>query len=969
MVIYQNNNKQGVLQMNHLKTSLILILALIIFACSDKSSDDHIAAAKTYITQKNYNAASIELKNAIKQTPELAEARFLLGKVYLQLRQYENAEKEFNRALKYNYPANEVVPLLSKSYQRTGANNALIKLSHKQKGLTTAQATQVAFYKVQAFVRLNQENKAKKLIKEVKSFKTNSPFKALILVYSLLLDNELNKNNKTAMLQLDNILAKHPQQADALKLKANMLLSEKNVVQATEIYRQYVNYYPDDIEAAFIFARLLTDANKSAEAEPIIDKLLAINSKNMLLNQLKGLARFTAKDYKNALIFTEKAIQENPNDTASRLVAGISAYMEKNYLVANQHLSFIADKLPPSHEALRLLAASQLQLGLTLDANDTLTKFDHITSKDSSLFSSVGLALVESGEVVKAKQILKQAPKIDKAQQANAQELARLGLLKLSLNDVSGVINLENALKQAQSNAKNDDESADKNSADKASKVIPIQQTLATAYLSSGQFDKALALAKHWKEEKTNNSQAYFIASLAYIKQGKTAQAKAELEQLAKLEPQNVKAKMALLSLNARKNTAKENTATLNNILKINPDYVPALMQLYALAKQQGNSKAAIQNVLQRIKQRIKSAPNNIALQITLAKIYLNEQNYNQATDILAAVKVQNEQPAPFWAMLGQSYVQQKHYQKAKNLYQEWLKKQPNNRTAMLGNIVAMDAEGKFKQALTLTQKYLARRGEDPQILLLQSYLLVMNNQFEQAQQSYDKLPKALLELPFSKGVLGQLQLHNNENTKALNNLQIAYQATPNSRNARLIMITFYRLKQQTQGQNFLSAHVQKHPQDQASLMQLANEQLQQDTASAMTSYKTAVKLNPNNGVAQNNLAFLYMQQGKLDLALQHAENALKIMPNDENVLDTLGQIYLLKNDNKNALNYLNKAVTSGDLAQGSTGDEIYLNYINALLLNGQVELAQRKIAQRNITDKKSQLKLSLLKEKYRLKN
>ncbi len=931
-----------------MKRLSIVLLFFTLFACSKQNSTDHLNAAKAHIVANDYNAATIELKNALKQAPSLAEARFLLGKMYLQQNQFESAEKEFNRALDFDYPANEVVPLLSKAYQKTGADNALIKLSHKQKGLTSAQASQVAFYKVQAYMRLKQEPKARLLIDEIKHFDTNSPFKSLALVYSLL----LNKKIDAALIQLDEVIVKNPKQADALKLKANILLQQQKPQQAVDIYRRYVEFYPDDMEAAFIFARLLTEFNHSAEAEPIIDRLLKINANNMLLNQLKGLARFNAKDNANALLYTEKAIQKNPNDTALRLVAGISAYLEKNYQVAHQHLSFIADKLPPTHEALRILAASQLKLGLTLDANNTLLKLKGITSKDASLFSSVGLALVNSGEVVKAREILKHTPKIDNKLKNSDEELARLGLLQLSLNNVSGIINLESALKQVDLNNNDTDQQASK-------KQSSIKQTLATAYLSTRQFDKALDLAKQWKIEQPRNITPYLLAGLTYVQSKKVALAKIEFQQLLKLDPNNAKARMALITLEMKNSNKEQLKKSLEDLLSKQADFVPALTQLYVLAKQ----SADINAVIKRIKTTIKMHPKNIELTILLAKIYLAEQQPEQGIKLLEALKVQQNNAAPFWALLGQAYAQVQQFSKAKVLYQQWLTEQPNNKSAVLGNIISMDSEGKFKAALALNQKYLAARGNDAQMQLLQTYLLIMNGDFTQAQQSYDTLPQTLLENPFSKGILGQLQMHNNDLQRALLNLQSAYQASPNSRNARLVLICYYKLKQRDKGRQFLTAHVKSHPQDQASLMRLANEQIPENSNSALKSYQAVLKLNAKNGVAHNNIAYLYMQQGKLDLALQHAEQALAIMPQDENVLDTLGQIYLLKQDHKTALTYLSKAVANKNVAE-----EIYLNYIEALLLNKQKELAQRKIQQRVIKSKKLRARLALLKEKFALR-
>ncbi len=142
--------------------------------------------------------------------------------------------------------------------------------------------------------------------------------------------------------------------------------------------------------------------------------------------------------------------------------------------------------------------------------------------------------------------------------------------------------------------------------------------------------------------------------------------------------------------------------------------------------------------------------------------------------------------------------------------------------------------------------------------------------------------------------------------------------------------------------------------------MQLANEQLIDDTEKAIANYKTAIKLNDRNGVAHNNLAYLYMQQGKLELALTHAKKALALLADDENVLDTLGQIYRQKQAYQTALNYLTKAVASPKVSE-----EIYLNYIELLLLTDQLELAKRKIAQRTFNNASYRAKLAKLTKAY----
>ena len=931
---------QGLIIMVAAQKITVVLFCLTLLACGSKSVDEYLTSAQKNMAAQQYNTAAIELKNVIKQEPTNAKARFLLGKVYLATKQYESAEKELHRALEYQYPANEVVPLLSEAYQNTGADNALIKLSHKQKGLTTAQATAIAFQKIAALVRLNQPEKAKKLIAEVKNYQTNSPYKALILVYALLLDNNL----APALIQLDEIIEKKPTQTEALKLKAGILLNQGKQEQAIAVYRDYIKHNPDDLESVFIFAHLLTNAGKTEEAEPIVDRLLTINPENGLLNQLKGLARFHAKDNLQALSYTEKAIQQNPDDTALRVVAGVSAFLAKNYEKAHQHLSFVAEQLPAEHPALRLLAASQLKLGLALEANDTLAKFEQLSDKDASLFSSVGLALVRQGEINKAKQVLARSKQL-KAVSKNSEDLARMGLLKLSLNDVSGIINLEAALKQAKQNNVLPKEQA------------PIKKTLATAYLSTGQLDKALALAQRWKQENANDSYAYLLAGLVYLEQKNMRSARVEFEQLLRIEPHNSQAKMALLSVSQLNDEDKKQK--LNDILTTDKYYTPAFTQLYVLAKKQ-NNKQEITNLINTISTQVKTAKAPVSLTLLLTKIYMTEQQVSEAIHLLERLKAQQQDPAPFWQLLGKAYVSNKEYNKAKMLYQQWLAEQPNNRMAVFGNLVYLDSEGKYQQALVLADNYLSAQRDDLPIAILRVHLLLMSNNFTKAQQAYDKLPKESRHHPFVQGLLAQLQLNQKQYVAALENLKVAYQAIPNSRYARLMALNYTLLGKNAQGKAFLAQHVKNYPQDQAVLMQLANEQLKDDSEKAIQSYQAVIKLNEQNGVAHNNLAYLYMQQGKLALALSHAKKALAIMPDDQNVLDTVGQIYRQQQDYKTALTYLNKAVSNQKISE-----EIYLNYIELLLLDNQFELAKRKIAQRPFNIAVYKAKLAKLEKKY----
>jgi Flp pilus assembly protein TadD len=70
--------------------------------------------------------------------------------------------------------------------------------------------------------------------------------------------------------------------------------------------------------------------------------------------------------------------------------------------------------------------------------------------------------------------------------------------------------------------------------------------------------------------------------------------------------------------------------------------------------------------------------------------------------------------------------------------------------------------------------------------------------------------------------------------------------------------------------------------------------------------YEQILRLQPDNAVAAialNNLAYMLAESGAdLDQALSMAQKAKQMRPNDENVADTLGWIYIKKNLSDSAI-------------------------------------------------------------------
>ena len=64
----------------------------------------HLQRAKDFKTEGKLQSSAIELQNALQKNPESAEARWLLGEVYLDLGQAPEAEQERYNTVRYACP-------------------------------------------------------------------------------------------------------------------------------------------------------------------------------------------------------------------------------------------------------------------------------------------------------------------------------------------------------------------------------------------------------------------------------------------------------------------------------------------------------------------------------------------------------------------------------------------------------------------------------------------------------------------------------------------------------------------------------------------------------------------------------------------------------------------------------------------------------------------------------------------------
>jgi putative PEP-CTERM system TPR-repeat lipoprotein len=916
-----------------IRASLIATACITLIACGGKSVEEHIAQAQQHIASGDNNTAIIELKSAIQTDPKNAQARFLLGKIYMQSNEFASAEKELTRARDLGYSAAEVIPLLSQAYQRNQTVVGLSTLDTSAVSNNTTAKAQVSFYKLQSFVELDKKPEAYKLIEEIKVLDTDSIYKDLALVYTTILDNDA----VGAELQLNNIRKEAPTNRDLLDMLARLYIVQNKRVEAVEVLGEYIKQSPDDLETLFSYTGLLIEVGEMEEAQIHAEKLLEISPNNPLLNQMQAVILASQDDHQGAFAAAEKSISLGNTNPVARLTAGFSAFKLNDFINANKHLSLIAANLPDDHPGLKMLAASQLQLGLSLQASQVLARVDKDASNNPQLYSKLGYELIQDGYIDEAKALIEKTESMSNSNQ----DLTRIGILKLSVNDLDGILDLEKAAKGAPED-------------------VPTQVILATAYLANRDYAKALTLSETWQQLMPDEPKAYVLEAEAAVATSDYARAQVALEKALQLAPDDPIPNMSLVRILARQKEYPAALARTKKVLALKPAFEPALMMYYVLKKEMDPQQKEVNDIFAYLDKGIAVEPT-AAMYILKAIILNSEGQYDQALNVLAQPNAIDLDSSGYWQTKGQALVASDKVNSAQDHYTQWLNAFPNSYDAVIGRLVVHDVKSEFVEGLALIKSKPMLRDQVP-IKIMELQFLAQTNDTRAGRNLYNTLSNEVKALPDVEAINAMLLLQESNPKAAVKPAQTAYEQRSNRRNLLTLLKALDGANRPADALVLLNKHVAAKPNDAVANLILAERSMKSTPQKSITIYTQIVEQQPTNFVALNNLAYLLYEQDAFAKAEGYAKQAMAIQPDNAAVVDTLAQIYNAQEQYDEALTLYNRVVSDT-----MSNEAIFLNYIETLILAENRLLAKRKLESRQWQERNSQQRIAVIKAKYNI--
>ncbi|WP_340679151.1 XrtA/PEP-CTERM system TPR-repeat protein PrsT [Paraglaciecola sp.] len=856
----------------HLFT-ITTIFILILSGCEQKSFDELIQSAEIKISNKQFDSAIIDLKNAVNNTPQNAKARFELGRVYLLKSDYSDAEKELVKANELGYPQYETEPLILKAvFYQNDFGRVLIR-SEALKDEQLKSDSKINLYTYLSKIKSNVDSTSRSLPEDVLVgddlliARSYSEFAAGNIEESLQIANLFQNSN-------DEILEKN--------ILVGLIYAQlKRYDDAIKSFELAISIAPNYYFSYFKLAEIQILANQLENAEQLINQLLTLNPNNSYSNFLMAQVNFKQEKFPQAFSNAEKATQNGIDNTYSNLIAGISAYKVNRFETSYRHLSKIVNVLPKNHVGRTILIDVKLRLGYTNEALELINDFYAEPEIMASIYSEVAKQSFTQGDISQAKEFFNKSTTLNPE---NTDSLLQQGLVQLSDNDFSGIETLQKVI-------------------EKSPNTEQAWMLLAQAYMQNSEVEKALSTAREY--QNINPANGLSLEAYIYLQLDMPDKALPLLTKSLELDSNLVSSKRFLMLLYAKNKNFEEAAKLGENIIISHPENLEYLIEFMNVMIDK-NQEKDLENFL---KKQIKNfdSEKSVGLNIALALLYQHQGQLKEAVGLLKPLEKSQDIRIHF--TLGNIYMLSKQYANAAKSFNSIVTTNNKLINAWIQLIEALSNAEQYQLALEKSKEALAIFPKNSVLEFKNTRLLLKNKFLDEARKHIKALKIENQDNPNIKLLNGELALMEQKYDSATRDLSTFYQSSPSFEVAKLLAIAYQELHRPAEGAVYLEQELLKIPsrfkETHYVAEYLANNGLFEESAKH---YESILSAFPEQFITLNNYANVLINMGEYQRAYDLATKSLQLNATSPFALDTVGWSLFKQGKPIESLVYIKKA-------------------------------------------------------------
>jgi len=423
------------------------------------------------------------------------------------------------------------------------------------------------------------------------------------------------------------------------------------------------------------------------------------------------------------------------------------------------------------------------------------------------------------------------------------------------------------------------------------------------AYVRGGKADLAFQKNEQILKLDSKDPEARGLKATFLLDKGDVNTALAELQSVVTAKPSNFVARFNLGRAHFARGEYAEAKQEFEKVIEIRPDYLPARLAVTQIALLQNDYEAAVK----QSDAILKIFPNSPQGQVMKAAALQRQQRFGEARILLESVLAKQPKQPETLLELGVLDLNEKKYKEAEAMFRRAWEANPTNIKGLLGIAEALLQQGQRDQAVQLVAGEVAKNPSRLDMLRELGNIQMRASKYDDAIATFNKVFSQTKEPKLQADILTRI----GETLARRGDLQKSIESLEKARQLDI-------------GNGSLPTNI---------AMML---EVQGKTSDARKYYDLAVKADPNNAIALNNLAYLITEtNGDLDLALTYAQRAKQRLPKFAEISDTLGWIYLKKNLTDNSIDTFKNLVVAAP--QNST---FHYHYAMALAQKGQKDLA-----------------------------
>lgn len=887
-----------------------LLLTLLLAACGGDSPESLITSSKAYLAKNDTKAAVIQLKNALQQNPKLAEARFLLGSALFESGDLAGAEVELRKALELKHPADEVVPVLARTLLAGGKAKKLLEEFGKTKLAPGEPLAALSISLAAANTSLGNRDTARELLTEALATKPDY----LPALLADIRETAANKDLPGARSKIDALLLKNPNNAEALLMKGGLLSIDGDAGGALTEYRKAIEAKPTFLAAHSATIAALLQANKLDDAVIQLEGLKKVAPKHPQTFYFDAQVNYQRKEFKSARESVQQLLRISPNNPLALQLAGAIEYQLRSYLQAETYLAKALQIAPGLTLARRLLIASHLRAGQPGKALDDLQPVLGSIDKDSALLALAGEVYLQHGEPNKAAEYLAKASKLEPE---NASKKTSLAMAHMAQG------NSENALQELEQISVSD-------------KGITADLALIAAYLRNNQLDKALKAIDGIEKKQPDNPATYNLRARALLAKKDMDGARKSFEKALSVNPTFFPAVASLASLDILNKKPDDARKRFETLLAVDPKNTQALLAIAELKAANGGTPDEISSAIGKA---ISASPSEIAPRLALIQYHLKNKDIKKALGAANEAATSIPDKAEILDALGRTQQLSGDLNQAQITYGKLSSLQPASPLPLLRLAEVQFANKNKDEGIKSLKKALEIKPDnlDAQRALVQVAMENKNpsNALDIARTIQKQRPKE------SVGYAIESDIHsfNKAWPEAIKTLRNGLKQTPGQELAIKLHTVQRASGNAADADQTATVWLKDHPKDVAFRMYLGDlASSQKNYPLAVSHYQSALGLQPNNALILNNLAWA-SGQAKAPKALEYAEKANQIAPNQPAFMDTLAMLLADKGETTKAIELLRSALTASPQASA-----IQLNLAKVLIAAGKKDDARKEL-------------------------